>query len=66
MVSRSSEISPTLGVECPNCGAQATVALKYTQGETSDYEGLCVEELEGGSPCGTSLLLTVTLSEEVT
>ena len=64
MVSRSGQMRSTLQVECPHCGARATVALRYTKGETSDYEGVCLEGLEGGGTCGTSLLLTATLSEE--
>ena len=66
MVSRSGQMTSTLKVECPNCGAQALVTLQYAQGGTSDYEGVCLEELADGSSCGTSLLLTVTLSEEAT
>ena len=44
-VSRSGEMAPTLRIECFNFGPQATVALWYTHGETSDYEGVCLEEL---------------------
>ena len=66
MVTRSGQTPSTLRVECPNCGGQATVALQYAQGETSDYEGVCLEELDNWGPCETSLLLTVTLSKEAT
>jgi hypothetical protein len=66
MVSRSGEMPSKLRVECPKCGAQATVGLQYAQGETSDYDGACLGELKDGRPCGTWLLLTVTMSEEAT
>ena len=64
MVSPYGELPSTVRVQCPNCGVFAAISLKYTEGDTGDYEGVCDAELEGGGLCGASLLLTVTLPEE--
>ncbi len=64
MVSRYGELPSTLRVQCPNRGVLAAISLKYTEGDTGDYEGECEAELKGGRLCGASLLLTVTIPEE--
>ena len=66
MVSRYGELPSTVRVQCPNCGVFASISLKYTEGDTGDYEGVCDAELEGGGLCGASLLLTVSLPKEAT
>ena len=50
----------------PNCGVFASISLKYKEGDTGDYEGVCIAELEGGGLCGATLLLTVSLPKEAT
>ena len=52
MVSRYGELPSTLRVQCPNRGVLAAISLKYTEGDTGDYEGECDAELEGGGLCG--------------
>jgi hypothetical protein len=64
MVSRYGELPSTVRVQCPNCGVFAAISLKYTEGDTGDYEGECHAELKGGRLCEASLLLTVTIPEE--
>ena len=59
MVSRYRELPSTVRVQCPNCGVFAYISLKYTEGDTGDYEVVCDAELEGGGLCGASLLLTI-------
>ena len=59
MVSRNCEMPSTLRVQCPNCDANTQLSLRYTDGSTSDYEGVCDSRLKDGDPCGVSLLLTV-------
>ena len=66
MVSRYGELGTTVRVQCPNCGVLAAISLKYTEGDTGDYEGVCIAKLEGGGLCGASLLLTVSLPKEAT
>lgn len=66
MVSRYGELPSTVRVQCPNCSVFASISLRYTEGDTGDYEGVCDAELEGGGLCGASLLLTVSLPKEAT
>jgi hypothetical protein len=37
----------------------------YSEGGTTDYEGLCESELASGGLCGAALLVTVTLGEDI-
>jgi len=37
LVSRYGEMPSTVQVECPNCGAQATVSLQYMEGNKIGY-----------------------------
>ena len=64
IVSRYGELPSTVRVQCPNCGVLAAISLKYTEGDTGDYEGECDAGLKGGRLCGASLLLTVTIPED--
>ena len=66
MVSRFGEMPSIFRVECPNCGTNVDEPLRYTDGSTSDYEGVCDALLEDGDPCGVSLLLTVNIPEGIT
>jgi len=65
MFRRTGELPPTVQIQCPGCGHFSSVSIQYSEGDTADYEGECQGELEGGGLCGTYLLLTVTISEEV-
>ena len=65
MVRRTGELPTTVQIQCPGCGQFSAISLQYSEGDTADYEGACQGELEGGGLCGTYLLLTVTVPEEV-
>ena len=65
MVRRAGELPTTVQIECPGCGHFNSVSLQYSEGETADYEGVCEGKLVWGGLCGASLLLTVTIMEEV-
>ena len=54
MVSRYGELPSTVRVQCPNCGVFASISLKYTEGDTGDYEGVCDAELERWRSLGNS------------
>ncbi len=64
MVDPPREFPSSIRVECPNCGGFSPVALRYVEGGTADYEGVCESELETEGLCGVALLVTVTLPEE--
>ena len=65
MVTQQSEFPPTIRVECPSCGFFNPVALRFAEGNTADYEGVCESELEAGGLCGAALLVTVTVPEDI-
>ena len=65
MANRQGEFPPTIRVECPNCGFFTSVALRYAEGNTADYEGVCKSELAAGGLCGAALLFTVTVAEDI-
>ena len=65
MVSRQGEFPPSIRVECPRCGFFSAVALRYAEGNTADYEGVCESKLETRGLCGAALLLTVTVPEDL-
>ena len=64
-ISEDGKIPPAIQVECPNCGRTASIQLKYSEGATIDYEGMCMSTLRASSDfCKTSLIITITLPEE--
>ena len=65
MVRRTGELPTTVQIQCPGCGHFSSISIQYSEGTTADYEGVCQGKLEGGGLCGTYLLLTVTIPEEV-
>jgi len=65
MANRQGEFSPDIRVECPQCGCFSPVTLRYAEGNTGDYEGVCESELEAGGLCGAALLVTVTVPEDI-
>ena len=65
MVRRTDELPPTVQIQCPGFGHFSSISIQYSAEGTADYEGACQRELEGGGLCGTYLLLTVAVSEEV-
>ena len=65
MASRQGKFPPTIRVECPSCGLFSPVALRYAEGGTADYEGVCESELATGGLCGAALLVTVTVPEDI-
>ncbi len=65
MVRLAGEMPTTVQIECSGCGHFKSVSLQYSERNTADYEGVCEVELKEGGLCGTSLLLTVTISEQV-
>ena len=65
MANRQAEFSPNIRVECPRCGFFSPMALRFTEGSTGDYEGVCESELEAGGLCGAALLVTVTVPEDL-
>ena len=65
MVSSHGELPSSIRVECPSCGFFSPVTLMYSEGGTTDYEGLCESELASGGLCGAALLVTVTLGEDI-
>ena len=65
MISHQGEFPSTIRVECPNCGQLGPLALRYAEGSTAEYEGLCESELEGGRLCGAALLVTATRTEDL-
>ena len=62
-ISRDGKIPPTIEVKCPNCGTVTSIALRYSNAATIDYEGTCTGILKPPGPCKTSLLITVTIPE---
>ena len=64
MANNQGEFSPTIRVECPRCGYFGPVALRFAEGNTVDYEGVCESELEAGGLCGAAILVTVTVPED--
>jgi hypothetical protein len=65
MASHQGELQPTIRVERPKCGYFTAVALRYAEGDTAHYEGLCESELVAGGLCGVALLVTISLPEEI-
>ena len=65
MVRRTNELPTNVQIQCPRRGHYSSVSIQFSDEDTADYEGVCQVELEGGSLCGTYLLLTATVSEEV-
>ena len=65
MVRRQGEYPPSIRVECPNCGFFGPVSLRYAEGNTADYEGVCESELQSGGLCGAALLVTLTVPEDI-
>ena len=65
MVRRQGEYPPSIRVECPSCGFFSPVTLRYSEGNTADYEGVCESELQGGGLCGAALLVTLTVPEDI-
>ena len=65
MANSQGEFPPNIRVECPNCGYSNPVAFKYAEVNTADYEGVCESDLEAGGLCGSALLVTVTVPENI-
>ena len=66
VISRDGQIPPTIQVECLNCGLVTSIPMKYSDGATFDYEGTCTGRLRPTvGLCRTSLLITVTIPEEL-
>ena len=65
MASHQGDFPVTIRVECPKCGYFNPLALKFAEGNTADYEGVCESELEAGGLCGAVLLVTVTVPEDI-
>ncbi len=68
-ISEDGEIPPTIEVECPNCGRVSSIPMKYTNGATIDYEGMCTGSIRvtarpAPTPCKTTILITCTIPEE--
>ncbi len=64
-ISRDGRIPPSIEVKCPNCGLRSGIPLKYSEGNTIDYEGTCKVAINPPDGlCNTALLITVTLAEE--
>ncbi len=64
-ISRDGKIPPSIEVKCPNCGLRSAIPLKYVDGATIDYEGMCKVAINAPDGlCNTALLITVTLPEE--
>jgi len=65
MVRRTNELPTNVQIQCPRCSHYNSVSIQFSDEDTADYEGVCQGELEGGNLCGTYLLLTATVPEEV-
>ena len=64
-ISRDGKIPPTIQVECPNCGLITSIPMKFSDGATIDYEGLCTGSTRPPEVlCRTSILITFTIPEE--
>ncbi len=70
MISQDGKIPPAIQVECPNCGRISSIPMKYTDGATIDYEGICTGSIRAkGQPSPTlfktAILITYTIPEEL-
>ncbi len=67
MISEDGNIPPSIQVECPNCGRVTSVPVKFSDGATIDYEGMCTGSIRAHTQetlCKTSILITYTIPEE--
>jgi len=68
-ISEDGKIPPTIQVECPNCGLVTSIPMKFSDGPTIDYEGMCTGSIRGkGMPsptlCKTTILITYSIPGE--
>ena len=66
-ISEDGNIPPAIQVECPNCGRITSIPVKFSDGPTIDYEGICTGTIRAQAreaPCKTSILITYTIPED--
>ena len=66
-ISEDGQIPPTIQVECPNCGLVTSIPMKFSEGATIDYDGMCTGSIRTSGHqtlCKTAILITYTIPEE--
>ncbi len=66
-ISEDGNIPSIIQTECPNCGWLTAIPVKFSDGPTIDYEGMCTGSIRASAPetlCKTKILITYTIPEE--
>ena len=68
-ISEDGNIPSTIQVECPNCGRVTSIPMKFSDGPTIDYQGMCTGSIRvkgqlSPTLCKTAILITYTIPEE--